>query len=199
LLGELIRRVAEADLDTLAEQRIFSPLGMGDSTLDPSPREKERFIPTGYRPDGGLVCGVPNDEKADVAYASGIQSGLAGLFSTVSDIMQWIEMVFGGGRVNGSEFLSLRAIELMTLDYYPGKSFRSALAWGDGPTYQSLNGAGGKDILAKGGFTGCFMMGDMTAKKAVVFLSNRVYPKRPADVEPWQEFRRNVVRCVFGA
>ncbi len=142
---------------------------------------------------------MPNDEKAYVAYASGIQSGLAGLFSTVPDILHWIEMVFGGGRVNGNEFLSPRAIGLMTLDYYPGKSFRSPLAWGDGPTYQSLDGAGGTNILAKGGFTGCFMMGDITAKKAVVFLSNRVYPKRPADVEPWQEFRRNVIECVFSA
>jgi serine-type D-Ala-D-Ala carboxypeptidase len=199
LLGELIRRMAGADLDILAERRIFSPLGMCDSTLDPSSRDKERIVPTGYRPDGELVWSVPNDEKADVAYSSGIQSGLAGLFSTVPDILHWIEMVFGGGRVNGNEFLRPRAIELMTLDYYPGKSFRSALAWGDGPTYQSLDGAGGKDILAKGGFTGCFMIGNITAKKAVVFLSNRVYPKRPVDVEPWQEFRRNVVRCVFGA
>ncbi len=198
LLGELVRRIAGADLDTLAEQRIFLPLGMRDSTLDPSSRDKDRIVPTGYRPDGKLLWGVPNDEKADVAYATGMQSGLAGLFSTVPDILRWIEMVFGGGRVNGRQFLSPCAIELMTLDYYPGKSFRSPLAWGDGPTYQSLGGAGGKDILAKGGFTGCFMVGDITAKKAVVFLSNRVYPKRPADVEPWQEFRRNVVRCVFG-
>jgi CubicO group peptidase (beta-lactamase class C family) len=172
---------------------------MRDSTLDPSSRDKERIVPTGYRPDGELVWGVPNDEKADVAYASGIQSGLAGLFSTVPDILHWIEMVFGGGLVNGNEFLSPRAIELMTLDYYPRKSFRSALAWGDGPTYQSLDGAGGKNILAKGGFTGCFMIGNMTARKAVVFLSNRVYPKRSADVGSWQQFRRNVVRCVFGA
>ena len=59
------------------------------------------------------------------------------------------------------------------------------------------DGAGGKNILAKGGFTGCFMVGDATAKKAVVFLSNRVYPERPVDLEPWQEFRRNVVRCIF--
>jgi hypothetical protein len=86
----------------------------------------------------------------------------------------------------------------MTLDYYPEKSFRSALAWGDGPTYQSLDGAGGRNILAKGGFTGCFMVGDAAAKKAVVFLSNRVYPERPANLEPWQEFRRTVVRRVFG-
>ena len=199
LLGELVRRIAGADLDILAEQRIFLPLGMRDSTLDPSSRDKDRIVPTGYRPDGMLLWGVPNDEKADVANASGLQSGLAGLFSTVPDILSWIEMVFGGGRANGREFLSPRAIELMTLDYYPGKSFRSALAWGDGPTYQSLNGAGGKNILAKGGFTGCFMVGTVTAKKAVVFLSNRVYPERPADVEPWQEFRRSVVRSVFGA
>ena len=199
LLGELIRRVAGRDLDALAEQRIFSPLGMPDSTLDPSSRDKERIVPTGYRPGGELIWSIPNDEKADVAYASGIQSGLAGLFSTVPDILRWIEMVFGGGRVNGNAFLSPRAIKLMTLDYYPGKPFRSALAWGDGPTYHSLHGAGGKNVLAKGGFTGCFMAGNVTAKKAVVFLSNRVYPKRPTNVEPWQEFRRRVVRCVFGA
>lgn len=198
LLGELIRRIADRDLDTLAERRIFSPLGMRDSTLDPLSRDKERIVPTGYRPDGKLIWSVPNDEKADVAYASGMQSGLAGLFSTVPDILHWIEMVFGGGRVNGNVFLSPRAIELITGDYYPGKSFRSALGWGDGPTYQSLEGAGGKTILAKGGFTGCFMIGNITAKKAVVFLSNRVHPTRPSNLVPWQEFRRSVVRCVFG-
>jgi CubicO group peptidase (beta-lactamase class C family) len=198
LLGELIRRIAGRDLDALAEQRIFSPLGMPDSTLDPLSRDKERIVPTGYRPGGELIWSIPNDEKAEVAYASGIQPGLAGLFSTVPDILHWIEMVFGGGRVNGNVFLSPRAIKLMTLDYYPGKTFRSALAWGDDRTYQSLHGAGGKNILVKGGFTGCFMVGNVTAKKAVVFLSNRVYPKRPTNVEPWQEFRRQVVRCVFG-
>lgn len=198
LLGELIRRIAGADLDVLAEQRIFSPLGMRDTTLNPSSQDKDRIVPTGYRPDGTQLWGVPNDEKAHVAYASGMQSGLAGLFSTVPDILKWVEMIFGGGRVNGRKVLSSRAIELMTHNYYPGKSFRSALGWGDGPTYQSLNGAGGRSILAKGGFTGCFMVGDATAKKAIVFLSNRVYPERPVDVEPWQEFRRNVVRCMFG-
>lgn len=198
LLGELIRRIAGADLDVLAEQRIFLPLGMRDSTLIPSCGNKRRIVPTGYRPDGMLLWGIPNDEKAHVAYASGTQSGLAGLFSTVPDILRWVEMVFEGGRVNGREFLSPRAIELMTHDYYPGKSFRSALGWGDGPTYQSLNGTGGKTILAKGGYTGCFMVGDAAAKKAVVFLSNRVYPERPTDLTPWQEFRRTLVRYIFG-
>jgi CubicO group peptidase (beta-lactamase class C family) len=199
LLGELIRRITGTDLDILAEQRIFLPLDMRDSTLDPASQDKHRIVPTGYRPDGKLLWGVPNDEKADIAYASGIQSGLAGLFSTVPDILRWIEMVFGEGRANGRQFLSPRAIELMTRDYYPGKSFRSALGWGDGKTYQALDGAGGESILAKGGFTGCFMVGDIAAKKAVVFLSNRVHPKRPVDMEPWQEFRRNIVRRVFGA
>jgi hypothetical protein len=87
----------------------------------------------------------------------------------------------------------------MTHDYYPRKRFRSALGWGDGPTYEALGGAGGAGILAKGGFTGCFMIGDLSAKKAVVFLSNRVHPRRPVDIEPWRRFRREVVRHVFGA
>lgn len=197
LLGELIRRIAGRDLDKLADERIFAPLGMRDSTLDPASQVRDRIVPTGHRPDGKLIWCIPNDEKADVAYASGVQSGLAGLFSTVPDIMRWVEMVFAGGRVNGKTFLSPRAVERMTVDRYPSKPFRSALGWGDGPTYLSLEGAGGPGILAKGGFTGCFMIGNTTTRKAVVFLANRVHPDRPSDLRPWQEFRRNVVRSVF--
>lgn len=197
LLGELIRRVAGRDLDALAQQLIFVPLGMHDSTLDPSSLDKGRIIPTGYRPDGQLIWAIPNDEKADVAYAAGIQSGLAGLFSTVPDILRWVAMVFAGGQVDGRVVLSPRAVALMTSDYYPGKPFRSALGWGDGPTYLGLAGAGGERILAKGGFTGCFMIGDTATRKAVVGLANRVHPQRPANLQPWQQFRRDVVRCVF--
>ncbi len=198
LLGELIRRIAGRDLEALAQERIFAPLGMGCSTLDPASLEKDRIVPTGYRPDGALIWGVPNDEKADVAYAAGLQSGLAGLFSTVPDILLWIGMVLGGGRMNGSAILSPRAVQLMTRDYYPQRPFRSALGWGDGPTFEALDGAGGPAILAKGGFTGCFMIGDMATKKAVVLLSNRVHPERPADLAPWKAFRKAIVRDVFG-
>lgn len=197
LLGELIRRIAGCDLDALAQQRIFTPLIMRDSTLDPASLSKERIVPTGYRPDGRLIWGIPNDEKADVAYAAGLQSGLAGLFSTVPDILRWVAMVFDGGRVDGRAVLSPCAISLMTRDYYPAKAFRSTLGWGDGPTFQSLAGAGGAHILAKGGFTGCFMIGDIATKTAVVLLANRVHPERPSNLVPWQDFRRAVVDCVF--
>ena len=199
LLGELIRRIADSDLDALAEERIFAPLGMGDSTLDPASMSKARIVPTGYRPDGRLIWGFPNDEKADVAYAAGVQSGLAGLFTTVPDVARWVAMVFDRGRADGAALLSSRAVDLMTRDFYPEKPFRSALGWGDGPTFIGLAGAGGPHILAKGGFTGCFMIGDLAARRAVVLLSNRVHPQRPTDLAPWQAFRRAVVDCVFGS
>jgi CubicO group peptidase (beta-lactamase class C family) len=199
LLGELIRRVAGRDLDALADERIFAPLGMRDSTLNPSHSDADRIVPTGHRPDGRLVWCVPNDEKAEVAYLGGVQSGLAGLFSTVPDILNWVEMMFAAGGMNGSAVLSPRSVQLMTRDYYPDKPFRSALGWGDGPTHAALDGATERNILAKGGFTGCFMIGNMALRRAVVFLSNRVHPQRPADTRPWQAFRRDVVQSVFGA
>jgi serine-type D-Ala-D-Ala carboxypeptidase len=197
LLGELIRRIAGRDLDALAQEWIFAPLGMRDSTLDPSSLPRERIVPTGHRPNGALIWGVPNDEKAEVAYAAGLQSGLAGLFSTVPDILTWVAMVFGGGKANGNEILSSHAVDLMTRDYYAEKPFRSALGWGDGPTFEALEGAGGKHILAKGGFTGCFMIGDTTRNTAVVLLANRVHPERPADLGPWKTFRRRIVSSFF--
>jgi CubicO group peptidase (beta-lactamase class C family) len=197
LLGELIRRVTGRDLDSLAENRIFAPLGMRDSTLDPSRIDKDRIVPTGHRPDGRLIWCVPNDEKAEVAYAAGLQSGLAGLFTTVPDVLNWVEMMFAEGGMNGSAVLSPGSVELMTRDYYPEKPFRSALGWGDGPTHEGLDGPRERNLLAKGGFTGCFMIGNMAMRRAVVFLSNRVHPQRPADTRPWQAFRRDVVRSVF--
>lgn len=197
LLGELIRRLTGQDLEELAQARIFAPLGMRDSTLDPVSRDKHRIVPTGYRPDGRLIWGAPNDEKAEVAYAAGVQSGLAGLFATAPDVLKWVAMVFAGSNTQGSAVLSERAVALMTRDYYPDKPFRSALGWGDGKTFDALAGAGGPRILAKGGFTGCFMVGDMASKRAIVFLSNRVHPQRPTDLAPWQAFRQAVVRHVF--
>lgn len=197
LLGELIRRIARRDLDVLAEARIFAPLGMADSTLDPNSRDRFRIVPTGHRPDGRLIWGIPNDEKAEVGYLAGLQSGLAGLFSTVPDILKWVAMIFAGGSANGHRVLSQKAVDLMTRDYYPEKPFRSALGWGDGKTYDALAGAGGPHILAKGGFTGCFMIGDMALKRAVVVLANRVHPQRPTDLAPWHAFRCDVVRQTF--
>lgn len=198
LLGEIIRRIAGRDLDELAHERIFTPLGMNHSTLDPARFDAARIVPTGYRPDGRLISAFPNDEKAEVAYAAGVQSGLAGLFSTVPDILKWVAMIFAGGRCETGPLFSPRAVDLMTRDYYPGKPFRSALGWGDGKTFDALEGVGGPAILAKGGFTGCFMIGDMAAQRAVVLLANRVHPQRPTDLTPWHAFRRDVVRHVFG-
>lgn len=197
LLGELIRRITGRDLHELAAERIFAPLGMRDSTLDPARADKARIVPTGYRPDGRLIWGFPNDEKAEVAYAAGVQSGLAGLFATVPDILQWAAMVFAGGRAGDATVLSQGAVDLMTRDYYPDKPFRSALGWGDGKTYDGLAGAGGPHLLAKGGFTGCFLIGDLGARRALVLLSNRVHPQRPTDLAPWLAFRRAVVQHVF--
>jgi len=199
LLGELIRRIAGRDLDALADARVFAPLGMGDSTLDPTRCDTGRIVPTGYRPDGRLILGFPNDEKAEVAYAAGVQSALAGLFSTVPDVLKWVAMMFADGCCDRGRVLTSRAVALMTRDFYPDKPFRSALGWGDGKTYDALAGAGGPAILAKGGFTGCFMIGDIATKRAVVVLANRVHPRRPTDLAPWHAFRRDAVRSVFGA
>jgi CubicO group peptidase (beta-lactamase class C family) len=199
LLAEVIRRIEGRDLSELADERIFSRLGMGDSTLDPASRDRSRIVPAGYRPDGRLIWAFPNDEKAEVAYAAGIQSGLAGLFSTAPDILRWTAMMLNDGRtVSGAPVLSPAAVRRMTHDRYPEKPFRSALGWGDGPTFQSLQGVGGSYLLAKGGYTGCFMIGDPAAQKVLVLLANRVHPARPPDLTPWQDFRRNAVRSVFG-
>jgi CubicO group peptidase (beta-lactamase class C family) len=51
--------------------------------------------------------------------------------------------------------------------------------------------------FGKTGFTGCSVVIDPLKKAAVVHLSNRIYPQRPASRNAINEFRRNLANLVF--
>jgi CubicO group peptidase (beta-lactamase class C family) len=110
VLGEVIRRVSGERLDRFAEDRIFRPLGMNDTTFLPlsrrervgaggEPKEPGRFsagriAPTEKRGDHWMR-GEVHDPRA---YALGGVAGHAGLFSTAADLAKFCRMILDGGR-----------------------------------------------------------------------------------------------------
>ncbi|MCP3063824.1 serine hydrolase [Myxococcus sp. K38C18041901] len=98
LLGVIVRRVSGTSLRVFADERIFKPLGMADTSFrdDQEPPLSQRA--TGYLPraEGGWRL-----SSADLGY-----KGTSAVYSTVSDMLKWQQNLLDG-RVGGTALRDL--------------------------------------------------------------------------------------------
>jgi CubicO group peptidase (beta-lactamase class C family) len=159
ILGQVIEEIAGAPLDVLARERIFSPLGMKDTSFNPDPALLPRIAPTA--PD---IRGRVHDR---VGAAMGGVSGHAGLFSTAGDLAVFCRMMLRGGPT----------IELFTRRDEGVPESTRALGWDTRSDEGSSSGHYfSRNSYGHTGFTGTSIWIDPVRKLYVVFLTNRVYP-----------------------
>lgn len=118
VLGALIERVSGKAFGAFLEERIFGPLGMKDTGFDVPVGKMDRLAKT-YRhgPDGkGLVEAEPM-LGAWAESGRGVESGGAGLFSTVDDYARFAQMLCNGGTLDGQRVLGRKTVELMTANH----------------------------------------------------------------------------------
>jgi CubicO group peptidase (beta-lactamase class C family) len=154
VLGVLIARAAGKSLDELLAERVFEPLGMGDTGFTVG--DLDRFgtcygtDPTGER----FVFDPPDGQWATPpAFAS----GAAGLVSTLDDLHAFGRMLLSGGRLpDGSRLLSRASVEAMTTDQIgvthggPGPLPDGSQGWGFGVGVQVRRSGLGPPIGAYG-------------------------------------------------
>lgn len=117
LLGRVIEAAAGVDLDTFSKERIWGPLGMGDTTFNPPAALIPRTAATGYSEiRGRLLRGEVQDEQD---YALGGIVGCDGVFSTAIDMAVFCQMILNGGRYGGVRVLSRQAAAAMVSDQTP--------------------------------------------------------------------------------
>ena len=186
LLGEIVARVGGLPLDVFAAQRIFEPLGMGDTMFRPLAELVGRIAPTeacvglewpcrGDAADAVMLRGAVHDPTAR---RMGGVAGHAGLFSTAADLARFGEMLLGGGARDGVRILAPLTIGRMTSAATPaGMRDVRGLGWDIDSRYSANRG----DLFPVGsfghtGFTGTSIWLDPASRTFVVFLSNRVHP-----------------------
>ncbi len=185
VLGEVVRRVSGERLDRFAEEHIFRPLGMKDTTFLPlSPAAPpvipiSRIAPTERRGDHWMR-GEVHDPRA---YALGGVAGHAGLFSTAADLAKFCRMILEGGKLGSARILSPAAVEAMTRPRFYGDGDIRGLGWDVATAYSKNRG----ELFPIGsfghtGFTGTSLWIDPASESFVVFLSNRVHPDGKGDV-----------------
>jgi len=182
LLGLIIEAVCGKSLDEFARENIFVPLMMRDTGFNPE--DKKRCAPTEERRDeiyNGYIRGYVHDEKA---YILGGVAGHAGLFSTVDDLSNFIEMILHNGFFRGRQFLATPTIDLLFTPQVEMKNSislntsRRGLGWILQGNYSSAGDLASIKTILHTGFTGTNIFVDRINNIGFAMLTNRVHPTR---------------------
>jgi CubicO group peptidase (beta-lactamase class C family) len=196
LLGLVIERICGETLDELAASHFFKPLGMNHSTFYPEKHSIEEIPPTEIDSWRGEIRGIVHDESAWLAKKDDKIFGHAGLFSTASDILTFMEMLLNGGELKGEKFFSEEILAQMETNQIPELNDSTGLGWElNQPRFMGKYCT--PKTFGKTGFTGTACVIDRSKETAYVILSNRTYPQRSQDSTAINAFRAAIGEIVF--
>lgn len=196
LLGLVIERIMGDTLDKLADEYFFMPLAMKRTTFFPERFPSSEIVPTEIDDWRGEVCGIVHDESAYICKKDGKVVGHAGLFSTAGDILNFMEMLLNKGIFAGRKYFSKEIIELMRTNQISELGDFTGLGWElNQPRFMGKKC--GEHTFGKTGFTGTLCVCDIERETSYVILSNRIYPKRPADSSAINALRSDLGEIIF--
>jgi CubicO group peptidase (beta-lactamase class C family) len=119
VLGYVVERVSGMNLAEFFQTRILDPLGMRDTHFYLPPEKRNRLAAVYSASEGALVR-APDEGLGQGAYVDGPRasySGGAGLLSTAGDYARFLQMLLGGGELDGVRLLGPKTVQLMTSNH----------------------------------------------------------------------------------
>lgn len=153
ILGCVVERASGVPLDEFVRTRITGPLGMKDTGFFLPPAQRDRLAAVYTNSSDGRIVRAPDGSKGQGAYVDGPRrsfAGGAGLLSTAPDYSRFLEMIRGGGSLNGVRILSPRSVALMTTNQIG--TLHSAIGLGFGLGFQTTDRFGANGMDAPGAF-----------------------------------------------
>lgn len=197
LLGLVVERVLGQPLVQLGDEYFFKPLGMGNTGFTPLARfPREAIVPTEVQDwRGGVIQGEVHDESA-FALQPLMTAGAAGLFSTVPDLLTFMEMLLNGGGLYGRRYFSPEILRQVSTNQLTGIGVSMGLGWElNQPSYMGAHCR--PTTFGKTGFTGCVVGCDPEREVAWAILSNTTYPHRPANTDALNRFRADIADIIL--
>ncbi len=197
LLGLVVERIFNESLDKLGGIYFFRPLDMEHTLFEPLDKfPKEEIVPTEIQEwRHGVIQGEVHDESA-YTLKQMTNVGSAGLFSTVSDLLTFLEMLLNKGVFNGRRYFSSEIVEQMYTNQLLDIGQCTGLGWElNQPRYMGQKCA--ETTFGKTGFTGCAVICDIEREIGIVILSNCAFPKRKQDAMLINKLRSDIADLVF--
>ena len=189
LLGLAIEKMYGKSLDKISIDEVFKPLDMNKTFYNPS--NIESCAPTEYKDatHTDVFQGVVHDWKARIM--DGV-AGHSGVFSTASDIGNFMKMVLNNGYYNDKKYLSEEIIDMWfkNLVYEREADRYRSLCWIRGNNKFIINEKNA-NIISFHGFSGPSISLDRQNNIGICLMSNSVHPLRE------NKDKLNVVRPII--
>jgi uncharacterized protein YbbC (DUF1343 family)/CubicO group peptidase (beta-lactamase class C family) len=179
MLGEIVRRVTHAPLDSFATREIFAPLQMRDTGFLPGRKTWGNIAPT--------EVGLRGTVHDPTARGMGGVAGHAGVFSTARDLARFARMMLNGGELDGARVLKPETVRLMTaVQTPPDLPSRRGFGWDIDTGYSRHGKVFPLGSYGHTGFTGTSIWIDPFSQTFLILLSNRVHPDGRGDIRSLQ-------------
>jgi CubicO group peptidase (beta-lactamase class C family) len=135
--GRIIEVVSGMPYEQFMDQRLFTPLGMKDTTFWPTSKQVGRLAKS-YKPNAakdGLEETTITQLRYPLPDRTREPMPAGGLFSTAADVARFCQMMLNRGELNGKRYLSEAAVSQMTTRQTPDtvkESYGLGLSIGDG-------------------------------------------------------------------
>jgi len=175
LLGFICEDILQMDLDEAFRRYIARPMGLKNTFFHRVKSNASEFIHpncaatenSSWR--GGVLMGLVHDDNC---YAMGGYGGHAGLFSTATDILLFVNKLISG-------FLTRPTLKKIWTKVERPPNCTRTLGWDTPSDKDSSTGQlFSKNSVGHLGFTGCSLWLALDEGLSVVLLTNRVYPTR---------------------
>ncbi len=127
VLGYLVERLADQDLDDFIRSTITAPLGMSDSGFTVPAGASARFAACYERSRGDGLRLQDDPENSSYHARPLFLSGGGGMVSTLDDYHRFARMLLGGGAVEGVRILGRKTLAYMTANHLPGNRDLAAM------------------------------------------------------------------------
>jgi CubicO group peptidase (beta-lactamase class C family) len=159
VLGCVIERVSGQPLDEFIRVRITEPLNMRDTSFFLAPEKRDRLAAVYASGSDGKAVRAENGARGQGSYVEGPRksfAGGAGLLSTARDYGRFLEMIRGGGALDGIRILAPHSVELMTTNQVGTLHSSTGLGFGLGFETTDRYGANGMDSVGSYGWGGAY-------------------------------------------
>lgn len=179
VLGKILEKISGKTLDVLADEEVFTPLGMKNTCYHPLERkwstENTAYTERSSFQDEWLV-GKVHDENA---YLLNGVSGNAGVFSTLTDCTVFARMLSCKGRIADRIYLPETILNEAMKDQTPWSDNHKGIGFDLTGGWNSICGAFFACMAAgHTGYTGTTLYINPDNGAWIVILSNRVHPTR---------------------
>lgn len=176
VLARIVELVSGKDISDFAEENIFAPLGMNNTTFAPTEEMWGKMaVMHDYKDETAINSDMPRCVFAD--FPPTYHCGGAGVVSCLDDYTKFAQMLLNEGEYNGVKILSAESIKKMTEPNPPAECKKYSELWGLGVR---VNRNGFYKRLPEGAFGwsgayGTHFIVDTENKITAVYLKNSLF------------------------